>query len=227
MAQTPAQLVEDDGYSFDYTPASDVIAGQIVVINMVPYIAPLAIKANKLGRLEASGLWKIPKKTGAIAVGDSVFWDTTADPVTGTAGSGAATTAGNGNSYLGPAVDAPASGDSYVTVQRIPTGRAPRTPTATVAATGSAQGDAAAVKEGMTLVSAGDGTKGVILPAAEAGKRVEIKNGAAAILKIYPATADAINALSANAALSIAANTTVTLIAYDATTWYSFPLLPS
>jgi len=98
---------------------------------------------------------------------------------------------------------------------------------ATVAATGSAQGDAAAVTAGFTLVSAADGTKGVILPAASAGVVVIIKNGAAAILKIYPASADAINALSANASYNIASNTSTLLVAYDSTTWYSVPLVAS
>jgi hypothetical protein len=98
---------------------------------------------------------------------------------------------------------------------------------ATVAATGSTQTDAAAVTAGFTLVSAADGTKGVRLPAASAGLVVIIKNGAGAILKIYPASGDAVNALSANASYNIAANTSTLLVAYDSTTWYSVPLLAS
>lgn len=98
---------------------------------------------------------------------------------------------------------------------------------ATVAATGSTQTDAAAVTAGFTLVSAADGTKGVVLPAASAGLVVIIKNGAGAILKIYPASGDAVNALSANASYNIAANTSTLLVAYDSTTWYSVPLLAS
>src|SRR5262249_31331308 len=102
-------------------------------------------------------------------------------------------------------------------------------PTATVAAAGSAQGDAAAISTGFTLVSAADGAKGIVLPTAAAGLVCIIKNvdAANAILKIYPAAGDAINALSANAAFSIAAKTSVILVAYDAVTWYSVPLLPS
>lgn len=100
-------------------------------------------------------------------------------------------------------------------------------PTATVAATGSLQTDAAAVTTGFTLVTAADATKGVKLPAAAAGLQVTIKNGANAVLKIWPNTDDAINAVGANNAFSIAALTSVQLISYDATTWYSLPLLPS
>ena len=96
-----------------------------------------------------------------------------------------------------------------------------------VAAAGSTQADAASVKEGFTRVTGADGTKGVILPAAEAGTIVRIKNATAAILKVYPASGDAINAGAANAAFSVPASTSVTLVAEDGTTWYSFPLLPS
>ena len=98
---------------------------------------------------------------------------------------------------------------------------------ATVAAAGSAQGNAAAVTSGFTLVSAADGTKGVVLPAASAGLVCIIKNNAAAALKIYPASGDAINALSPDAAYSITNVTSTILVAYDSTTWYSVPLVAS
>lgn len=98
---------------------------------------------------------------------------------------------------------------------------------ATVAATGSDQAGAASVDVGFTLVSAADGTKGVKLPAAAAGKRVEIKNNVNAVLKVYPATGDAINAIAANSALSMAALTSAVFNAYDDTTWYTTPLVPS
>lgn len=102
-------------------------------------------------------------------------------------------------------------------------------PAATVVAAGSVQGDAAAVTTGFTLVTAADATKGVALPTAAAGLVCIIKNddAANAILKIWPASSDAINALGANNSFSIAAKTSVMLVAYDATTWYSLPLLPS
>jgi hypothetical protein len=100
---------------------------------------------------------------------------------------------------------------------------------ATVAATGSSQSDAAAVAEGFTLVTAANGTKGVKLPAAAAGALCIVKNddAANAVLKVYPDTDDAINAIAANSALSMAAKTAALFVAYDATTWYTVPLLPS
>lgn len=232
MAQTPATFYHD-GDALDYTPGSDVIAGQVVLVGSTPMIAKRAISANVKGALHRKGVFKVPKDASVFAAGENVFWNPTGDPVGGTVGSGAATSTPT-NYFMGivPPDGAALTGDPTVQTlltagQGAAAGTMPTIPTATVAATGSAQGDAAAVTTGFTLVTAADGTKGVILPAAAAGKQVEIKNGANAVLKIYPATGDAINALAANAALSIAALTSVILTAYDATTWYSTPLLPS
>ena len=102
-----------------------------------------------------------------------------------------------------------------------------RLPVAAVAATGSAQGDAAALVEGLNVVSAADGTKGVKLPTAVAGMVVIVKNTAGAALKIYPATGGTVNALSANAAYSITNLTSTLLVASSATQWYSVPLVAS
>lgn len=104
-------------------------------------------------------------------------------------------------------------------------------PVATVAAAGSVQGDAAAVLLGITIVTGADATKGVLLPTPVTpfGDIVIIKNidAANAILKIWPAGSGIINALSASAAFSIAAKTSVLLVSTSATQWYSVPLLPS
>jgi hypothetical protein len=100
-------------------------------------------------------------------------------------------------------------------------------PSATVAATGSTQANAAAIATGFTLVSAADATKGILLPAAAAGRTCVIKNNAAAVLKIWPASGDAINAIAADSNYVLASLTSTVLVAYDATTWYSVPLLAS
>lgn len=232
MAQTPAVFFHD-GDALDYTPGSDVKAGDVIVIGTVPMIAKRNIPANVMGALHVKGVFKVPKDTSVFAAGDSVFWNATGSPVGGTAGSGAATSTPT-NNFMGvvPPAGAALTGDATVLTrltagQGSVSGTMPTVPTATVAAAGSTQGDAAPVTTGFTLVTGADATKGVVLPAAAAGKQVQIKNGANAVLKIYPATGDAINAIAANGALSIAALTSVLLTAYDATTWYSTPLLPS
>lgn len=98
---------------------------------------------------------------------------------------------------------------------------------ATVAATGSTQSDAASVSDGFTLVSAADATKGVKLPAAVAGRTVILKNNANAVLKVWPASGDGINAITVDSNYVLAAYTSSLLVAYDSTTWYSVPLLAS
>ncbi len=101
---------------------------------------------------------------------------------------------------------------------------------ANVAATGSALADAAQLASGFTVVTAADGTKGVKLPATPAAGTVAIvKNHDSenAILKIWPDAAATINAIAANGAISIAAKTSVILIADSTTQWYTIPLLPS
>lgn len=99
-----------------------------------------------------------------------------------------------------------------------------------LAAAGADNTDAGAVTATArtVVVSAADGTKGIILPASVIGKEIQIKNNAAAVLKIYPPASSAINALTATTgSLDIASLTTVTLVCTGATQWFSFPLLPS
>lgn len=229
MAQTPSHLVAGNDVTVDYTPGSDVAAGDVVVSNSFVGLAQVAITSGVEGGLSTGGVWRLPKKTGAVTQFGSVYWDADADPVTGTAGSGAASTTAAGNSFLGFAIADAASGDSYVDVLRVLTSPFPPFAVSAVTAAGSAQGDAAALADGLNVVAGADDTKGVVLPAATAGRVVLIKSTVAnKILKVYPATGDAINALSANGALSLASGPTpVILVAYDTTTWYTFPLLPS
>jgi hypothetical protein len=103
----------------------------------------------------------------------------------------------------------------------------PIIPVATVAATGTVQGDAAAIATGFTLVTGADDAKGVLLPAAAAGSVCIIKVADGADLKVWPATGDAINAIAANSAMTVVDDVCFMLIALDGTTWYTLPLLPS
>jgi len=66
--------------SIDYTPASDVAAGAVVVQGELVGIAKLDIKANTLGALAVAGVFDIAKATGggtAITAGAFVHWDAT------------------------------------------------------------------------------------------------------------------------------------------------------
>ncbi len=105
----------------------------------------------------------------------------------------------------------------------------PTLPSTTVAAAGTNAATAGVLTTGFTLVSAADDTKGVVLPAAAAGLMCIIKSSVSnKILKVYPNTSDAINAIAADTAMSLASGPTPAIFfAYDATTWYTIPLLPS
>lgn len=90
----------------------------------------------------------------------------------------------------------------------------------TATATGSNQGDAAALGTAVVqVVSAGDDTKGVILPTAAAGDLRIVLNSGSAGLKIYPNTDDKINNGSADAAITILENTLAILVATAADNW--------
>lgn len=106
---------------------------------------------------------------------------------------------------------------------------APILPSATVAATGSAQVDAAPIATGITWATAANGTKGILLPAAAAGIQCTIKNddAANAILKVWPAGTDTINAIAASTSISMAAKTSAVFSAIAGGKWFTTPLVPS
>lgn len=423
MAQTQSPAFRfKEGDMIDYTPGSDVYAGDVIVIGSVPFVAVQDIASGVLGALACSGVFKVPKATGALSAGDAIYWHTTGSPVTGTASTGAADGTASGGYLMGLAVLAAASGDDYVYVlltaakrtttiagsitadditgsdsslaidgiaaaqggaiaiaggtsstgsnaggavsvtggtggaagvggavsmiggvpasgnaaggagtfsggagsgtgaggavvtkggasgtgatgnggawtagggaalstngtggavsltggvatgtgvggaititsgasggasgtagalaidcgsaaggtggaitiggtnaASITLGKMPRIPTATVAAAGTVQGDAAAIVEGFTLVT-GSTDAGVKLPSAVAGMQVIIKNNVAGNMKVWPNTSDAINAIAANSAYTMATVTSALFVAYDATTWYTIPLVAS
>lgn len=74
----PQATFVHDGNTIDYTPGSDVAAGAVVVLGDLVGIAPRAIPANTLGSLAVTGVFDLPKATGAgtgIAAGATLFWD--------------------------------------------------------------------------------------------------------------------------------------------------------
>lgn len=66
------------GDEFDYTPPSDVKAGDVVVLNELVGVAKRDLPANRLGSLSVAGVFDFPKATGpdtAIGAGLDVFWN--------------------------------------------------------------------------------------------------------------------------------------------------------
>jgi hypothetical protein len=90
-----------------------------------------------------------------------------------------------------------------------------------VSAAGSTQADATALTVDYNVATTVASSTGVKLPTATAGRRIIIVNKGANTLSIYPATGGTIDALSANAAIQVAANGSIELMASSVTQWYS------
>lgn len=93
-----------------------------------------------------------------------------------------------------------------------------------LAATGSTQTDAATVVSSITIVTAADGTKGVILPASFPGESCTLFNNSASTLKVYPPTGAAISVAgtglgTGNAAFSQLTYKSTTYVCQSATQW--------
>ena len=71
------------GEAIDYTPTSDVAAGQVVVQSARCGVASTPIAANEPGGLAVGGLFNVVKATGAINVGAALFWDADGNPLGG------------------------------------------------------------------------------------------------------------------------------------------------
>ena len=102
----------------------------------------------------------------------------------------------------------------------------------TVTPAGTSQSDATAIPNSSPalVLAEGNSWNGVVLPTASRGKTFWIKNtGTSELggLRIYPATDDSINALSANAYIEMVANSSAVFVAVSSTVWYTFSYLPS
>ncbi len=90
----------------------------------------------------------------------------------------------------------------------------------TVAGAGTAIGNATALLVGFTVVTAADDTVGVVLPASQPGKVVEIYSSVATCgLKVYPPVNSAINGGSANSAIVIEGKSLARFICTSASNW--------
>ena len=85
MSQAHQGRFVSDGLSIDYTPGTDVTAGDVVVQQNIVGVAKVDILANALGALAVGGVFEIVKKQEAFAtIGANIWWDTTGDPYLGT-----------------------------------------------------------------------------------------------------------------------------------------------
>ncbi len=115
----PTATFVQEGHQLDYTPAVNVAAGAVVVLNDLIGVARAAIPANTGGTLSLTGVFTFPKATGtgkAIARGKKVYWDEAQqvakeDAETGSSSGGETLVE---NKYLGKTTLA--AGDSDATV---------------------------------------------------------------------------------------------------------------
>ena len=78
------------GDSVDYTPSTDVDAGDVVVQGELVGVASLDISSGAKGSLVVEGVIDFPKSTGsssAITAGANVYWDSGNEVATTTAAS--------------------------------------------------------------------------------------------------------------------------------------------
>lgn len=88
-------------------------------------------------------------------------------------------------------------------------------------ATGSTQGTALALTDVNEFTTVAASTGGRLPSNASLGDTIIVYNGGANALSVYPPTGESINALSANAAFSMAANKYATFTKVGATRWAS------
>lgn len=94
---------------------------------------------------------------------------------------------------------------------------------ASVSAAGTTQGAATVLTKTVNFVTSvtASSADGVALPAASAGLTITVVNTTATNLNVYPASGDAINDLSSNAAFVIPGESSMQFYAKDSTYWLS------
>jgi predicted RecA/RadA family phage recombinase len=102
-----------EGFSRDYTPTSDVAAGDVIDLGVWVGIAVHDIPANTLGALQLEGIYDVAKFAGeAIADGATIYWDQGTLTATGTIAYSEA--------VMGRCVQAALAGDATVRVKLMP-----------------------------------------------------------------------------------------------------------
>ena len=94
--------------ALNYTPSgADVASGDFVLIGTIGGIAKTDIADGKTGAVHVSGVFSVAKASGAVTQGQKLYWNTTNSNLTTTA---------SGNTIVGVAAEAAASGDANVKI---------------------------------------------------------------------------------------------------------------
>lgn len=106
------------GETIDYTATDDLANGDVVNLATRIGVAGDDIAAGETGAVHVVGVFEMPKATGAVTVGQALYWDAAAENIT-TAAENITTAAGSSpaNTPAGWAVAAAGSSDATVLVK--------------------------------------------------------------------------------------------------------------
>lgn len=99
------------GEVIDYTAAEALKSGDVVDLTTRIGVAGVDIAAGETGAVHVVGVFEMPKATGAVTVGQALYWDKAAENITTAAGSSPA------NTPAGWAVAAAETDDTSVLVK--------------------------------------------------------------------------------------------------------------
>lgn len=94
-----------------------IVAGQAVAVGARVGVALTDIANGASGELAMEEVFELPKATGVIGQGVTVYWDADGNPVGGTSGAGAMTTTSSSNTEAGYAFAAAGNTDATVLVK--------------------------------------------------------------------------------------------------------------
>ena len=69
------------GETIDYTPTDDLANGDVVDLATRIGVAGNDIPAGETGAVHVVGVFEIPKATGAVTVGQALYWDKAAENI--------------------------------------------------------------------------------------------------------------------------------------------------
>lgn len=97
-----------EGKTLNYTASgADISSGDLVVIGTIAGIAKTNIADGETGAVHISGVFSVAKASGAVTQGAKLYWNSTNSNLTTTA---------SGNTLVGVAAEAAASGDATVKI---------------------------------------------------------------------------------------------------------------
>ncbi len=97
-----------EGKALNYTPSgADIASGDLVIIGTIAGVARTDIADGKTGAVHICGVFSLPKASGAVTQGAKLYWSSANSNVTTTA---------SGNTLIGVAAAAAASGDASIPV---------------------------------------------------------------------------------------------------------------